>query len=146
MMVGSRFAARTANGKTAAPRGGRLCRFILPGLLIAILGACSAAPPPDAAPTASATGPLAMPSLIGLSAEQVEALLGAPDFRRAEPPAELWQYRGADCVLDVFLYDGANGFHVVRSETRERRLVQAATGECAGGGDAFTHQTLQTPL
>ena len=145
-MLGSRIAARTANGKAAAPRGGRLCRFILPGVLIAILGACSAAPPPGAPPPAAATGPIAMPSLTGLSAEQVEALLGAPDFRRAEPPAELWQYRGVDCVLDIFLYDGADGFHVVRSETRERKLVQAATGECAGGGDAFTHQSLQTPL
>jgi len=146
-MVGSRFAARTANGKAAAPRGGRLCRFILPGVLIAILGACSAAPPPGApSAAAAARGPIAMPNLTGLSAEQVVALLGAPDFRRAEPPAELWQYRGADCVLDIFLYDGADGFHVVRSETRERKLVQAATGECAGGGDAFTHQSLQTPL
>jgi hypothetical protein len=145
-MVGSQFAARTANGKAAAPRGGRLCRFILPGVLLAILGACSAAPPPGAPPAAAAAGPIAMPSLTGLSAEQVVALLGEPDFRRAEPPAELWQYRGADCVLDIFLYDGAGGFHVVRSETRERRLVQAATGECAGGGDAFTRQSRQTPL
>ena len=145
-MVGSRFAARTANGKAAAPRGGRLCRFILPAVLIALLGACSAAPRPEAPAAAAAAGPIAMPSLTGLSAEQVVALLGAPDFRRAEPPAELWQYRGADCVLDIFLYDGADGFHVVRSETRERKLVEAATGECAGGGDAFTHQSLQTPL
>jgi hypothetical protein len=144
-MVGSRFAAKTANGKTAAPRGGRLCRFLLPGMLVTVLAACSAAPP-DAPPVTAARGPIAMPSLTGLSAEQVVALLGEPDFRRAEPPAELWQYRGADCVLDIFLYDGAGGFHVVRSETRERRLVQAATGECAGGGDAFTHQTHQTPL
>ncbi len=146
MMVGSRFAARTANGKAAAPRGGRRCRFILPGVLIAILGACSAAPAPATPPEAAATGPIAMPSLTGLSADQVVALLGEPDFRRAEPPAELWQYRGADCVLDLFLYDEPSGFHVVQSETRERRLVQAATGECAGGGDAFTHQSHQTPL
>ena len=145
-MVGSRFAARTANGKAAAPRGGRLCRFLLPGMLIAGLAACSAVPAPEAPPVAAAAGPIAMPSLTGLSAEQVVALLGEPDFRRAEPPAELWQYRGADCVLDIFLYDGAGGFHVVRSETRERKLVQAAAGECAGGGDAFTHQSHQTPL
>jgi hypothetical protein len=145
-MVGSRFAARTANGKAATPRGSRLCRFLLPGVLVVLLGACSAAPAPDAPPVAAAAGPIAMPSLTGLSAEQVVALLGEPDFRRAEPPAELWQYRGADCVLDIFLYDGAGGFHVVRSETRQRRLVQAATRECAGGGDAFTHQSHQTPL
>ena len=38
----------------------------------------------------------------------LEALLGEPGFRRAELNAQVWQYLGESCVLDVYLYsDGA---------------------------------------
>ena len=39
----------------------------------------------------------------------VTALLGPPDYRRRDKPAEIWQYRNDACVLDLFLYstDGA---------------------------------------
>lgn len=45
-------------------------------------------------------------SLEGRSAADLEALLGAPQFRRRDNPAELWQYRGEACVLDLILYPG----------------------------------------
>ncbi len=46
---------------------------------------------------------------MGLGADGVTALLGPPDYRRRDKPAEIWQYRGDACVLDIFLYsaDGA---------------------------------------
>jgi hypothetical protein len=155
-MVGSRRAARTANGEATARAGGRLGRFLFAGGGLALLAACSAAPTPSSSPLAAAPGPAraapvairipAPRSLTGLSAAQVVALLGKPDFRRAEPPAELWQYRGADCVLDLFFYEGAGGARVLHSETRDRSLLGAGGGDCAGGGDALTRRLQQTRL
>jgi hypothetical protein len=110
-----------------------------------LLGACGGAPPPQAAapvaPALAAAVPLqpaalrrpTLPLLTGLSAAELLARFGEPDFRRAEPPAELWQYRSADCVLDVFLYAGAGGAHVVHSETRERDLTGTGAATCRGG-------------
>ncbi len=43
-------------------------------------------------------------AVMGLSAGGVTALLGPPDYRRRDRPAEIWQYRNAACVLDLFLY------------------------------------------
>lgn len=41
----------------------------------------------------------------------VNAALGAPGFIRRDGPAEVWQYTGrkdgADCILDVYLYNDA---------------------------------------
>ena len=52
--------------------------------------------------------------IMGLDSAALEALLGEPEFRRDEPPAQVWQYHGEDCVLDVFLYtDGAAEHHRV---------------------------------
>ena len=46
-------------------------------------------------------------TLTGQTAESIETLLGQPQFRRRDKPAELWQYRVTGCVLDLFLYPGA---------------------------------------
>lgn len=42
--------------------------------------------------------------LIGLDHAGVTAMLGEPEFRRKDAPAELWRYRGEHCMLDLFLY------------------------------------------
>ena len=151
-MIGSLRAAETANGKAIAQRRGPPCRFLFAGAVLALLAACSAGPPaPPAAALPAAAQPVAARpvearSLAGLSAKQVVALFGEPDFRRAEPPAELWQYRTADCVLDLFLYSDAGGVHVVRSETRDRSLIQAGAGRCAGAGDPLALRIRQSRL
>lgn len=41
----------------------------------------------------------------GLEGKDVIAALGDPSFRRRETPAEVWQYYGPGCILDLFLYD-----------------------------------------
>lgn len=41
----------------------------------------------------------------GLEGKEVLAALGDPSFRRREKPAEVWQYYGPGCILDLFLYD-----------------------------------------
>ncbi len=43
----------------------------------------------------------------GLEGKDVLAALGDPNFRRRDKPAEVWQYYGPGCILDLFLYDDA---------------------------------------
>ncbi|MFQ5958078.1 MAG: hypothetical protein ACE5LF_01790 [Alphaproteobacteria bacterium] len=58
--------------------------------------------------------------VMGLDDTALEALIGPPGLRRDEPPAQVWQYRGESCVLDVFLYpdDEAEPHRVVYYEIR----------------------------
>lgn len=144
-MVGSLGAAKAANGEGAAARRGFFRRRLCVGAVLALLAGCSAAGPgPLRSPTTARQ--LATEPLTGLSAQQVVALLGEPDFRRSEPPAELWQYRSADCVLDLFLYGDAAGVHVVHSETRDRSLVPAGAGRCAVASEAIAFRMHQSRL
>lgn len=162
-MARSQPAAETSNGKAVVPRGDRLRHFFVVGGIIAAsaLAACSTAlaPPPAAlvpaaavpappAPPAAPAVPAAMrvpelPVLTGMEPAQVIALLGEPDLRRPEPPAELWQYRDADCVLDVFLYAESGHYRVLRSETRNRHVLPPLVGSCTA---AFDRQARQSRL
>ncbi len=75
------------------------------------------APPDHSLPPAGADA--AHPSLAdlargpqrfeGLEGKDVLAALGDPNFRRRESPAEVWQYYGPGCILDLFLYDDVPG-------------------------------------
>jgi hypothetical protein len=147
-MIGSLHAAEATNGKAIAPQRGRLCRFLLAAAGLALLAACSGTPasPPATAAAPGASGTAAPRTLAGLSANEVVALYGEPDFRRVEPPAELWQYRTADCVLDLFLYGDRGGVRVLRSETRDRSFIQAGAGRCAGVSDPVTLRIRQSRL
>jgi hypothetical protein len=98
-----------------------------------------AAPPPASAPdawrTAARTGDLDVrpEQLLGLNAEQLTALLGPADFTRTDGPAEIRQFRGSDCVVDVFLYQqtAAGDYRVAHVETRDREVVGTADRPCA---------------
>jgi hypothetical protein len=108
-----------------------------------------AAPAAAAAASSISPGPAPRPAnLAGLAPRDLVALLGQPDFRRVEPPAELWQYRSADCILDIFLYsDGDTGdYHVVHSETRERRQTMAVGGGCRDGAAGVVDRLRQSRL
>jgi hypothetical protein len=61
--------------------------------------------------------------LAGLKPNDVLSMLGKPDLQRAEPPAELWQYRAADCVLNLFFYSDAGGSHLTHAEAWQRTLA-----------------------
>jgi hypothetical protein len=65
--------------------------------------------------------------LAGLKPADVLSILGQPDLKRQEPPAELWQYRAADCVLNLFFYDEAGGARLAHVEAWQRTLA-------SGGG------------
>ncbi|HEY1506188.1 MAG TPA: hypothetical protein VGF92_17915 [Stellaceae bacterium] len=88
------------------------------------MGASAATPGsalPDLPQAASRTP--AIKDLAGLKPADVVAILGQPDLRRDEPPAELWQYRAADCVLNLFFYGGAGGYRLAHAEAWQRSLA-----------------------
>lgn len=61
-------------------------------------------------PSASlAPGPLKSANLVGVAPSAISSRLGAPDFRRTEPQAEIWQYAGSDCSLFVYFYKTGTG-------------------------------------
>lgn len=42
--------------------------------------------------------------LVGMNEAALIELLGTPAFTRRDAPAQLWRYRHASCVLDLYLY------------------------------------------
>ncbi|MDR3440723.1 hypothetical protein [Telmatospirillum sp.] len=68
--------------------------------------------------------------LKGLAAGEVVAKLGDPGYRRRETPAEVWQYFGPGCVLDVFLYDDKGAQRVTHAELRSRNLTPSGQASC----------------
>src|SRR5579875_1426952 len=105
--------------------------------LAAMVSACAApSPGNDTAfgPTpATAPGglrgshPPDVKDLTGLKPADVVAILGQPDLKRDEPPAELWHYRAADCVLNLFFYSNAGGYRLTHIEAWQRTLSAGST-------------------
>ncbi len=83
-------------------------------------------------------------TLTNLNAGDLQALLGAPAFTRRDDPAQLWQYRGDRCTLDIFLYRPAGGgdFQVDYFAARPSGAAEVSTEACfhsvIAGGNAKT--------
>jgi hypothetical protein len=120
--------------------------FAVVALTAAFLAAC-AGPSPDAPPVASKSPIPATPAtaivvthipslqdLTGLRQPDILAMLGTPDLKRLEPPAELWQYRAADCVLTLFFYREQGGYRLARAEAWQRSFAGSSTqAQCHDG-------------
>jgi hypothetical protein len=76
----------------------------------------------------------------GLDATAAERLLGEPSLIRREAPAEVWQYRTAACVLDLFLYEGAAGPRVVYAEARTLAAEPVPAEPCLNQILAMRHR------
>jgi len=136
-------------------RGGwGIARRLAPlGMAAAALGACALAPdrpapapaalsqpaPPPAIPTIPAVAGVAHPSLsgsataaslVGLSDAELSRLIGPPRWRRAESPAQVWQYQGATCVLDIYLYEEAGAPRVVYAEACDESALPVTLAAC----------------
>lgn len=57
---------------------------------------------------------------IGYGPQRLLPIMGAPDFVRRDGPAQIWQYRAENCVLDLFLYGKNDDSQVRHVELRER--------------------------
>jgi hypothetical protein len=125
-------------------------------LTTALLGACTG---PAAAPVASTqAAPLAatpaaavataglseLGALKGMRPTEIVALLGQPELKRDEPPAELWQYRTSDCVLNLFFYSEAGAYRLLSAESWTRAsAASAAPVPCrASGAPVGAHTAL----
>jgi hypothetical protein len=68
--------------------------------------------------------PLPMSSpreMMGKDGAALRSALGKPALLRQESPAQVWQYQGASCVLDFFLYEEDGGkMRVTHIESRGR--------------------------
>jgi len=92
-----------------------------------------AAPGPVPAPAVEAKPAAFVPtaeSLMGAGPAKLEQWLGKPGLVRLDEPAEVWQYRGAACVLDVYLYPGDNGLAVAHAEARSQKFAGDALSPC----------------
>lgn len=68
--------------------------------------------------------------LKGLTPIQVRSVLGKPVFTRRDAPAEIWQYRGRACTLDLFLYDEGGSQTVAHYAVRSPQPINE--GQCLG--------------
>lgn len=67
---------------------------------------------------------------IGLDGQALANAFGQPQMVRNEPPAEVWQYGGFDCVVDFYLYDKDGRMEVAYVEARDMRADSAPTERC----------------
>ena len=103
-------------------------------------------PAPPALPSSPSQVP-AIGDLAGMGPPEILALLGEPDLQREEPPAEIWQYRAADCVLDLFFYRQGDALRLVRAETRDRKLAMGVTPQrCRDDGAPLRAHLRQSRL
>lgn len=70
-------------------------------------------------------------SFIGLGDAELSRTLGQPKQVRKDDPAEIWQYSGADCVVDFYLYAGdAGGLAVAYMEARNQAAESTPADRC----------------
>jgi hypothetical protein len=69
-------------------------------------------------------------SLLGANPAKLEQWFGKPRLVRLDEPAEVWQYRGQGCVLDVYLYPGTGGMEVSHAEARSQKYAGDAIDPC----------------
>jgi hypothetical protein len=113
----------------------RAAAFAAAFAILAALGACAS---PDGAASATSAAAFPTPTALhdpphtpeikdsaGLKPADVVSILGQPDLRRDEPPAELWQYRAEDCVLNLFFYSETGGYRLTHAEAWQRTLSGA---------------------
>ena len=68
--------------------------------------------------------------LLGLSAERIDALFGAPSLARAEPPATIWQYRRPSCTIDIFMFEAGGVIRVDHVDVRGVRATAVDERAC----------------
>ncbi len=71
--------------------------------------------------------------LTGMTLVEVRELLGEPGFTRRDGPAQVWQYFGNECVLDLFLYEEKDGVRVAHSALRGLGPGQPPPQGCLAG-------------
>lgn len=113
-----------------APAAARVPDIVVEPLPPAPTPKQTAAPPPRPEPEPADDNPK---QLFGLSGQRVAALLGPANFVRRDGSAEIWQYRAAECVLDVFLYRRDAALSVAHVDLRQRAKSTEPPRRCFAG-------------
>lgn len=74
--------------------------------------------------------PAAPKLAIGMTREQIEALLGSPAFLRRDPPAEFRRYRSEGCILELYFYPLGRHHVLKHLEVRESGGREADDARC----------------
>lgn len=72
-------------------------------------------------------------ALTGMDKPALIALLGAPAFRRLDPPAVLWRYDDGPCLLDIYFRLEGETATVIHYELRSPDRGDEALSRCFGG-------------
>ncbi len=121
-----------------------VARIVLAAVTTAV-ASCGGAPPVDTQDPGgpfpphrqSRTGPVEAPKpsdIAGKTPTTVRALLGAPTLTRREPPAEVWQYAGGACVIDIVFYPPgqAGGLRASHLDSRDLDGAAMPPVDCLG--------------
>ncbi len=129
---------------SSASRG---CAVIcLAGSLALLLAGCDAnrttgVAPADPRPSGQAiTLSPKLTRLHNKSIAEVQAMVGSPDFRRVEPPGELWQYRSRECVVDLFFFGANDDRRVVHIDGRSRDPTRVTEERCGDGNEVLKYR------
>ena len=85
------------------------------------------------APPVPAIDPKSLPTpqrMVGMTPDELTRLLGEPRFKRRDDPAEIWQYKGERCFLDIFLYRDKGRTEVSYVDVRGTTVVKVPGEEC----------------
>ena len=69
-------------------------------------------------------------AFIGIDDVALSNALGKPKQVRKDAPAEIWQYFGADCVVDFYLYDSEGSLRVAYMEARDPTADATPADRC----------------
>lgn len=107
----------------------RLARLLPVLAALPLLGACQ-----GAGLQGAALRPSVQPQeLLGRDGPGLADALGLPARVRKEAEAQIWQYDGGSCVLDIFLYpDGGQTLRAVHLEARDNAGKRMEAALCIG--------------
>lgn len=130
---GARFAALAVTAMLAAC-GAPSPRIVPPQVADLSAAPQSAVAAPDPAPAADSVAVAAVSAdparLKGMIPHQLTTLFGPPTLIRRDYPAEVWQYAGKGCVLDLYLYDEGGTRTVAFYQVRKQAPVSQK--QCLG--------------
>jgi len=69
-------------------------------------------------------------NLVGADPAKLEQWLGKPGLVRLDDPAQVWQYRGQGCVVDVYFYPSGDGMAVSHAEARSQKYTGDPMNPC----------------
>ena len=102
-------------------------RYIIPAATLLLAG-CATAPqnPVEQSPTPQTPSAHVGTSVLGMTASEIVAQLGAPALQVREGAGLKMQFRSRYCVLDAYLYPPASGAGLTRVTHSDARLPSGA--------------------